>query len=100
MRADARTAALGPVTLVADHVGMRAVTRFLFRSVMLVSFPIGFVLFPILIGLIYYGLFTPIGWLFRLIGRDTMHRSFDKKAATYWHTRGPARPASSYFKLY
>jgi hypothetical protein len=93
-------AALGPLVFVADFAGLRAFTRAMFRFVMLVSFPIGFVIFPILIGLIYYGLFTPIGWLFRLIGRDTMHRSFDPKTSTYWHTRGAPRPASSYFKLY
>jgi hypothetical protein len=67
---------------------------------MLVAYPIGLVVSTVLIGVIFYALITPIGLVFRVIGRDVMGKRLDKSAATYWHVRGAPRPATSYFKLY
>jgi hypothetical protein len=92
--------AIGPTVLLLHLLGVHAATRAVFRVLVLLTAPLGFVLFPLLIGLIYYGVFTPMGLLFRLLGRDAMSRSFDPKARTYWRDRPSARPASSYFKLY
>jgi hypothetical protein len=93
-------AGIGPLVLATELAGLHAVPRFVFRFLVLLTFPIGLVLFPLLIGLIFYGLFTPMGWFFRLIGRDVMHLRPDPAVRSYWHDRGPPRPASSYFKLY
>jgi hypothetical protein len=93
-------AAIGPAVLLLHLCGLHVGTRAVFRALILVTAPIGFVMFPLLIGLIYYGVFTPMGWLFRLLGRDAMGRSFDPQARSYWHERTSTRPASSYFKLY
>ena len=93
-------AAIGLLVFAAERAGVHAVPRFVFRVLVLGTFPIGFVLFPLLVGLIYYGLFTPIGLLFRLAGRDPMKRRFEPDAASYWHVRTGPRPADSYFKLY
>jgi hypothetical protein len=92
--------ALGPLLFVAEYTGLRAVSLTAFRVLILVTFPIGLVVFPVLIAVLYYGIFTPIGLVMRLLGRDVMKASFDPKASSYWHERGPARPAASYFKLY
>lgn len=43
----------------------------------------------LILGLLFYGLFLPIGLFFKLIGRDTMHRKFDKKVASYRTTADP-----------
>jgi hypothetical protein len=93
-------AALGPLVLGTELVGLRPVPLLVFRFLVLVTFPIGLIVFPLLIGLIYYGMFTPMGLFFRLIGRDVLHLRPDPAARSYWHERGPPRPASSYFKLY
>ena len=37
----------------------------------------------LILGLLFYGIFLPIGLFFKLIGRDTMHRKFDKKMSSY-----------------
>jgi hypothetical protein len=94
------TAALGPVVLLAHLVGLRAFPLFMFRALVVLTFPLGFVLFPILLGVIYYGVFTPMGGILRLTGRDAMGKKIDRNAPTYWRNRGAQPPASSYFKLY
>jgi hypothetical protein len=58
------------------------------------------VLSQVLMAVIFYLVFTPIGLCFRLAGRDAMGRKFDPKKTSYWHDRGPARSPASYFKLY
>ena len=57
-------------------------------------------IFPLLIGLIYYGVFTPMGLVMRMTGRDVLGKKLDPSLPSYWHERGAPRPASSYFKLY
>jgi hypothetical protein len=94
------TLSLGPVVLLSHLVGLRVVPLQVFRALVLLTFPIGLVVLPLVIGLIYYGVFTPMGLLMRLAGRDTMGRKFDRSANSYWRDRGAPRPATSYFKLY
>lgn len=47
---------------------------------------------PLVLGLIFYGLFTPIAWGMRLAGRDVMQRRFAPESATYWQDRDPPGP--------
>jgi hypothetical protein len=89
--------------LVSEALGAaleKAVSKPVFQGLMLVAYPIGLVVSTVLIGVIFYALITPIGLVFRVIGRDVMGKRLDKSAATYWHVRGAPRPATSYFKLY
>ena len=76
------------------------VPKLVFQVLSIVTIPIGFVVSHVLIAAIYYLVFTPMGLFFKLVGRDAMHRKLDPKAASYWHVRGPQRPAASYFKQY
>ena len=43
---------------------------------------------------------TPVGLLFRVIGRDPMHRRFEPAAATYWADPRPRRGKESYFRQF
>jgi len=78
----------------------KLIPRALFQLLTLLAFPIGFVLSHVLMALIYYLVMTPIGLVFRLIGRDAMGRKPDPKLKSYWHDRGVPRSPASYFKLY
>jgi hypothetical protein len=78
----------------------KLIPRTLFQVLTLVTFPIGFVVSHVLIATIYFLVITPIGLVFRLLGRDVLGRRLEPGRATYWHERGPQRPAASYFKLY
>lgn len=47
---------------------------------------------PIVLGVIYFGLVTPIALLFKVRGRDALHRKFDRELASYWVKRDPPGP--------
>jgi hypothetical protein len=47
---------------------------------------------PIVLGVIFYGVFTPIAWAMRWAGRDAMKRRFEPAAHTYWVERDPPGP--------
>ena len=53
---------------------------------------------PIVLGLIFFGVFAPVGIVMRWFGRDAMCRSWDEAAPTYWVRREPAGPADDSFK--
>jgi len=52
---------------------------------------------PVVMGVIYFGLFTPIAVAMRLRGRDALQRRFDAKLDSYWIKRDPPGPAGSSF---
>ena len=93
-------AAIGVSQLGIYLVGVRVLSRALFLGLSILVVPIGFLLSHVLLASIYYLVMTPIGLVFRLIGRDVLGRKLDPSAKTYWHERSTDRPASSYFKLY
>jgi chromate transport protein ChrA len=93
-------AALGALQLVLMLAGVRQLSLAIYVVIMVVAWPIGFVVSNVLIAAIFYLLITPIGLIFRVTGRDMIGRRIDRSRASYWHDRGRARPASSYFKLY
>jgi hypothetical protein len=52
---------------------------------------------PIVMGVIYFGLFTPIATVMRLRGRDVLQRRFDPARDSYWIDRDPPGPDGSSF---
>ena len=59
---------------------LSAAIRPAYVALMCVGAVIGFVISAVLLGMIYFGMFTPVGLLFRLSGRDPMERKIDKSA--------------------
>ena len=47
---------------------------------------------PIIMGLIYFVVFMPVGLFFRLTRRDALHRKFDGALSSYWLERKPPGP--------
>jgi len=74
--------------------------RPIYLALVIVSYPIGFVLSYVIMGALFYGLITPVAIFFKLTGRDPMHRRFDPDATTYWTEPRPPRGSESYFKQY
>ena len=72
----------------------------LYLGLTLATFPIGFVVSHVLMGILYYGVFTPIGLLFRIIGRDSMHRKLEPQRASYWIERTPNKSIDRYFRQF
>src|SRR5262249_32793819 len=65
--------------------------RPLFLAVTLAMLPFGIVIGEIILVVVYFGLFFAVGGAFRLIGRDSMTRTLDRRAATYWSIKPASR---------
>lgn len=48
---------------------------------------------PVVLGVVFYGVLTPVGLILRARGKDPLRLSLDKGAASYWITREPPGPA-------
>jgi hypothetical protein len=53
---------------------------------------------PLILGILFYGCITPIGFLMRLTGKDPMRRKFEPAANSYWIVREPPGSAPETFK--
>lgn len=47
---------------------------------------------PIALGVVYFGLFMPVGYAMRVFGRDVLHRRFAPASRSYWVERTPPGP--------
>ncbi|MCU0642916.1 MAG: SxtJ family membrane protein [bacterium] len=59
----------------------------IYRAAMFIAHILGWINTRIILGLLYYFLFTPIALVMKLIGHDPLHRKFDKEAKSYWKVR-------------
>lgn len=50
---------------------------------------------PILMALLFYGFFVPVGLLNRIRGKDPLRLRFDQAASTYWISRPRSGPPSN-----
>ena len=64
------------------------------------TFPIGWTMSHILLGVIYYLVLTPIGLLLQLCGHDPMKRRLEPDAQSYWEPHRPPAKVDRYFRLY
>ena len=55
------------------------------------AFCLGLVVSTILLTLFFYLVFTPMGLLARLAGKDFLTRKLDRGASSYWVTREPLK---------
>ena len=52
---------------------------------------------PVILALLFFGLFTPTGLVMRLFGRDAMARGFEPRRRSYWIERDPPGPPEGSF---
>lgn len=67
---------------------------------MTMAFPIGWLVSHAVLTIIFFGLFTIVALLFRLIGRDAMTRRFEPDAQSYWVPRRPVDSKKRYFRQF
>ena len=53
---------------------------------------------PIIMGLMFYVVITPTGFVMRLLGKDILRLKFDQKAESYWIERESPESVDSSFK--
>jgi hypothetical protein len=74
--------------------------RPLYVLLTIISLPIGLVLSQVFLALLFYGVLTPIGLVMRLVGRDPLHRRFDRQTTSYWIRREPVRNVERYYRQF
>ena len=75
-----------------------AFLKYAFIAMTIAAYPIGFVISEIVVLLIYFLVFVPIGLVFRVMGRDALQREIDPQAKTYWETKDEVQDVESYFR--
>ena len=72
----------------------------IYVGLMIVTFPIGWLMTRVILLVLYFAVLTPVGLLMRLFGRDTMKRAFDRGAQTYWVQHDSKPEKERYFRQY
>ena len=72
-------------------------TKIIYLSMVLATFPIGFVVSHVILSIFYFLIITPVGLVFRLAGKDPLHRKFDYAAKSYWLKRQSPDKLDRYF---
>ena len=85
-------AAIGVVGLVRP-----AAIRPIYTGWMIAVFPIGWTVSQLLLGLMFYTVFAPVGLLFRMIGRDGLSLR-RREARSYWTNKDTPTSVSDYFR--
>ena len=91
---------IGGGVLVALFAAVAPLRRPIYLGWVYAAFPIGWVVSHVLLAAIYYGVFTPIGWLLRLAGKDPMARRFDRSARSYWVEHDPHKDPRRYMRQF
>jgi hypothetical protein len=67
---------------------------------MYLTYPLGWTFSHLLLGLIYFGVMTPIGLCLRAVGRNPLHLDIDRAASSYWIERPPPDDVEGYFRRF
>ena len=84
--------ALGGAFLIVAFVAPR-VLRPLNRLWMRFGLVLHKIVNPLVLGMMFFVVVTPVGLLMRVFGKDPLRLRFDAEAETYWIVRDPPGPA-------
>jgi hypothetical protein len=77
---------------------MPRLVRFIYVAAMILTFPIGWLVSKVMLACMFFLVFTPVGILFRLIGRDLLKLRRQPATATYWVPKEISSDPRSYFR--
>jgi hypothetical protein len=101
-RFEAPRAALGlagfGAALALAYYALPPLRRPLWLAWMRAVAPLGRLVSHAVLGLVYFGVITPIGVAMRLAGRDKLERRFDPSAPSYWSARPREADPSRYLR--
>jgi hypothetical protein len=84
---------VGLVTLLRPHA-----LRPIFVAWLIMAFPIGWIIGRLTLAAIFFGLFTAVGLLFRMMGRDPLRRH--RRTGSYWTARDRSASPADYLRQY
>jgi hypothetical protein len=74
--------------------------RPLFVALSLLAFPIGWIVSHLVLAVLFYGVLTPVGLLFRILGRDPLARPFREDLRSYWVDLRDVTDEKDYFRQF
>ena len=86
---------IGPMGLIRP-----AWVRFIYVGWMVLAFPIGWTMSQVILATMFFGLFTPLGFAFRLLKRDALHRGRRPELESCWEHKPASTDLRSYFKQF
>jgi len=86
---------IGPIGLVWPRL-----IKPIFVGWMRLAYPIGWVVSRVILGSIFFGLITPLAWVFRWRGRDALGLHRQTANATYWQPKSVATDKSQYLRQF
>lgn len=100
-QADVWTQALAIGALVVGGIGLiwPMAIRFVYTGWMIAAFPIGWTISRLVLAVTFYAIFTPVAFIFRLMGRDALrlHRG-DRRS--YWLAQSRPETPDTYFRQF
>lgn len=72
----------------------------LFQIAMITTFPLAWLVSFLVLALIFYGLITLLGLLFRWLGRDVLNCRNRSQPKSYWTPKPPTNDAVRYLRQY
>lgn len=88
--------AAGLCIFIVSLVSARA-ARIVYLGLTFAGLPIGFVVSILLMAAFYFLILTPVGLVFKIMGRDVLDRKFEPDSPTYWSPRRQSSDPARYF---
>lgn len=88
------------VTYAFLSLAVPVVTKPVYRGAMFLAYILGWINTRLILGILYYVIFTPLALIFRLIRRDALDRKWDKNATSYWKIQAPHQGKEQYLKQF
>jgi hypothetical protein len=89
-------AGAGLCIFIVSLVSIKA-ARIIYLGLTFAALPIGFVTSILLMAAFYFFILTPVGLVFKLIGRDALARKFRTNSPTYWTSHTQSSDPARYF---
>jgi hypothetical protein len=86
--------------LAGAFLAVPAARRPIFVGWTTATYPIGWVVSHAVLGVVFYLVFTPAGFVLRRFGRDPLSRRFDAAQPSYWTERDPTNDVGRYFRQF
>ncbi|MBN1472200.1 MAG: hypothetical protein JW925_10500 [Syntrophaceae bacterium] len=77
-----------------------ALIKPIYLVLILVTFPIGWLISHFFMALFYFGIVSLIALIFKIIGRDPLTRKYDKNTQTYWISYTKKKSENDYFRQF
>jgi hypothetical protein len=74
------------------------VVRPVFVGSLVLLYPINWLMSHLLLGCVFYCVFTPLALFFKLIGRDALGRTLRREQDSYWTDKPAAPDTARYFR--